>query len=1132
MMSISHAPSLNSFWQFGLIVLSFSSISFSFPPASASTTTLQNHTDRQTLLSFKSLLSDPLGSLASWNNKSLHFCNWWGITCGSRRHPLRVTALNLDSLGLVGPISPSITNLTFLRRIDLSNNQLHGRIPQVLSLLPRLQYLNLSINSLEGEIPSNLSHCPNLKSLSLRNNMLQGEIPSEFGSHRKLQILSASGNNLTGNIPPLLGSSPSLTIVNLQNNGITGGIPSFLANSSFLSVVNLSYNSLTGEIPHSLFNSSSLIAIDLFKNRLTGGIPSLPMIRPSPLLLLGLSMNSLSGSIPPSLGNLSSLLYLYLAENNLEGSIPESLGKIPGLEEIDLSINNLSGRMPPPLYNLSSLACLGVGENRLFGTLPPDLGVTLPNLQSLIMQSNLFHGPIPASLYNASNIQMLDLAMNSFKGSLSSSVGSLKNLVELNLWKNQLQGNVSSVLSSLTNCRLLARLNLQDNKLEGTLPASVGNLSTRLEKLVIGGNQISGTIPVEIGNLVNLTVLFTEKNLFTGSIPPTIGRLRNLNLLDMSGNKFSGPIPSSIGNLTQLSELYMEENELSSNIPASFRDCRNLNILNLSYNALAGSIPKEFVSLPSLTRALDLSHNNLTGSIPMEVGSLINLDCLNISNNRLSGAIPTALGACQHLEYLHLEGNFFQGNIPQSFISLRGLVELDLSRNNLSGGIPEFFGSFSSLQYLNLSVNDLEGEVPKDGVFGNSSETFVFGNKRLCGGDPTLQLPPCSVQASKRNPCKIIIIIIASVVAILFLCFLLISLQLRKRREKSPTVPPMQNRYITISYNDILIATDGFSSANLVGTGSAGSVYKGKLDCEEKFVAVKVFNIQQVGALKSFKTECEIIRNVRHNNLVKIITSCSSMDFAGNDFKALIFEYMPNGSLEEWLHPRAQERHQTRKLNLTQRLNIALDVASALCYLHHNIEVPAIHCDLKPSNVLLDHDMTAHVGDFGLASFLPTSGSTISKNSTGLMGIKGTIGYVAPEYAMGSQISTQGDVYGYGILLLEMLTGRKPTNNMFKDGLNLHKFVDMAFPERVMEILDPQILPDESEEADGNIRNDDFSRMQLRRCIISLIRIGLLCSKESPNERPRMQDVTTKVHAIKEMLSVVEVNEEGANSPE
>ena len=133
---------------------------------------------------------------------------------------------------------------------------------------------------------------------------------------------------------------------------------------------------------------------------------------------------------------------------------------------------------------------------------------------------------------------------------------------------------------------------------------------------------------------------------------------------------------------------------------------------------------------------------------------------------------------------------------------------------------------------------------------------------------------------------------------------------------------------------------------------------------------------------------------------------------------------------------------------------------------------------------------------------------------------------------MGSQISTQGDVYSYGILLLEMLTGKKPTNNMFKDGLNLHKFVNMAFPERVMEILDPQILPDESEEADGNIRNDDFSRMQLRRCIISLIRIGLLCSKESPNERPRMQDVTTKVHAIKEMLSVVEVNEEGANSPE
>ncbi|XP_026666223.1 receptor kinase-like protein Xa21 [Phoenix dactylifera] len=136
------------------------------------------------------------------------------------------------------------------------------------------------------------------------------------------------------------------------------------------------------------------------------------------------------------------------------------------------------------------------------------------------------------------------------------------------------------------------------------------------------------------------------------------------------------------------------------------------------------------------------------------------------------------------------------------------------------------------------------------------------------------------------------------------------------------------------------------------------------------------------------------------------------------------------------------------------------------------------------------------------------------------------------EYAMGSQISTQGDVYSYGILLLEMLIGKKPTNDMFKDGLNLHKFVDMAFPERVMEILDPQILQDESEEVDGNIRYEDFSKTQLRRCIISLIRIGLLCAKESPNEQPRMQDVTTKVCAAKEMLSVVEIIEEGANLPE
>ncbi|XVF41906.1 hypothetical protein PTKIN_Ptkin01aG0318200 [Pterospermum kingtungense] len=198
-------------------------------------------------------------------------------------------------------------------------------------------------------------------------------------------------------------------------------------------------------------------------------------------------------------------------------------------------------------------------------------------------------------------------------------------------------------------------------------------------------------------------------------------------------------------------------------------------------------------------------------------------------------------------------------------------------------------------------------------------------------------------------------------------------------------------------------------------------------------------NLQEEGASRSFLTECKTLRNVRHRNLVKIISACSSIDFHGNPFKALIYEFMPNGSLERWLHESTAANDVPNEgvpniLNFRQRLNVAIDVASALDYLHHQCEVPIVHCDLKPSNILLDHDMVAHVGDFGLARFFPKSMNNYSGNSTSTVGLKGTIGYAAPEYGFGTEATTSGDMYSFGILLLEMFTRKRPTDEMFKDG--------------------------------------------------------------------------------------------------
>ncbi|XP_058109179.1 probable LRR receptor-like serine/threonine-protein kinase At3g47570 [Magnolia sinica] len=238
------------------------------------------------------------------------------------------------------------------------------------------------------------------------------------------------------------------------------------------------------------------------------------------------------------------------------------------------------------------------------------------------------------------------------------------------------------------------------------------------------------------------------------------------------------------------------------------------------------------------------------------------------------------------------------------------------------------------------------------------------------------------------------VIFVAVCLISLLLCFAL--LRRRKSRQKHLHTSCSEDRYKNVSYGELLKVEDGFSSHNLIGVGSYGSVYKGYFVSDGQIVVVKVLNLQRQGASRSFLAECEALRNVRHRNLVNILASCSSIDFKGNDFKALVFKYMPNGSLEEWLHPKIDEEHRPRTLNLIQRLNIAIDAAYALDYLHHHCQTPIAHCDLKPSNVLLDNDMVAHVSDFGIARFLSEAVDDRSTNRTNSIAVKGSSSYVPP----------------------------------------------------------------------------------------------------------------------------------------
>ncbi|XP_070665870.1 probable LRR receptor-like serine/threonine-protein kinase At3g47570 [Malus domestica] len=320
------------------------------------------------------------------------------------------------------------------------------------------------------------------------------------------------------------------------------------------------------------------------------------------------------------------------------------------------------------------------------------------------------------------------------------------------------------------------------------------------------------------------------------------------------------------------------------------------------------------------------------------------------------------------------------------------------------------------------------------GVFENISALSVTGNSRICGGIPSLRLPKCVSKHSKQGLSsrpKIIISAACGVVGLSFAILFVILYRSRKTRPlKSTSGSSLGVSLLKLSYRDLLKATDGFSAANLIGAGSFGSVYKGILD--------------------------------QHRNLVKLLTACSSIDFQGNDFKALVYDFMVNGSLEEWLHNSAQRgdnpTNSQKNLVLIQRVNIAIDIACALDYLHNRSHMPIVRCDLKPSNILLDGDMTACVGDFGLARFLPEASCSFLVHESSSNAIKGSKGYTAPKYGMGSKVSTYGDLYSYGILLLEMITSKRPTNDMFKDGMDLRNFVMMALPERVEEICDPVLV--------------------------------------------------------------------------
>ncbi|KAF3541817.1 hypothetical protein F2Q69_00023657 [Brassica cretica] len=478
-----------------------------------------------------------------------------------------------------------------------------------------------------------------------------------------------------------------------------------------------------------------------------------------------------------------------------------------------------------------------------------------------------------------------------------------------------------------------------------------------------------------------------------------------------------------------------------------------------------------------------------------------------------------------------MAGNDLDGPIPDALAEVKSLEFLDLSSNQLSGVIPPRLQDLQAMKFLNISFNNLEGWVPSRGAFKDRSKVYMEGNPKLC-------IHTCRKTRTHRKLLKVSII--TCVVGLIAIC--VISFLIWKRKEKKSSTSTsssssslLKEPFMKVSYDELRRATETFNPRNLLGVGSFGSVFKGVIRGVD--VAVKVIDLKANGYYKGFIAECEALRNVRHMNLVKLITSCSSIDFKNNEFLALVYEFLSNVSLEEWIKGKHRKPVGTVGLSLEERVNVAIDIASALDYLHNDCEVHVVHCDLKPSNILLTEDMVAKirrhhrtnetvvnialrialslskVGDFGLARVLFDASDDrhhASISSTHVL--KGSIGYIPPEYGIGEKPSQAGDVYGFGVMLLELSSGKSPLDEFFEGDQNLISWISYGFQgNAIMEVIDPKLK-----------RLIDVSGAQLHAkldCLKKTIEVGLACTAYAAGERMNMRDVLRLLKEARACLS-------------
>ncbi|EEC81226.1 hypothetical protein OsI_24274 [Oryza sativa Indica Group] len=956
--------------------------------------------ERKALLSFLADAASRAGDgiVGEWQ-RSPDCCTWDGVGCGGDGE---VTRLSLPGRGLGGTISPSIGNLTALVYLNLSSNSLSGPFPDVLFFLPNVTVVDVSNNCLSGELPSVATGATargglSLEVLDVSSNLLAGQFPSAIWEHTpRLVSLNASNNSFHGTIPSLCVSCPALAVLDLSVNVLSGVISPGFGNCSQLRVFSAGRNNLTGELPGDLFDVKALQHLELPLNQIEGQLDH------------------------ESIAKLTNLVTLDLGYNLLTGGLPESISKVPKLEELRLANNNLTGTLPSALSNWTSLRFIDLRSNSFVGDLTVVDFSGLANLTVFDVASNNFTGTIPPSIYTCTAMKALRVSRNVMGGQVSPEIGNLKELELFSLTFNSFV-NISGMFWNLKSCTNLTALLLSYNFYGEALP-DAGWVGDHIRKV---------------------RVIVLEKSALTGAIPSWLSKLQDLNILNLSGNRLTGPIPSWLGAMKKLYYVDLSGNLLSGVIPPSLMEMRLLTseqamaeynpghlILTFALNPDNGEANRHgrgYYQLSGVAVTLNFSENAITGTISPEVGKLKTLQMLDVSYNNLSGDIPTEL------------------------TSLARLQVLDLSWNLLTGTIPSALNKLNFLAVFNVAHNDLEGPIPTGGQFDAFPPKSFMGNAKLCGR--AISVPCGNMNGATRgnDPIKHVgkRVIIAIVLGV---CFGLVALvvflgcvviTVRKLMSNAAVrdggkgvdvslFDSMSELYgdcskdtilfmseaagetaKSLTFLDILKATNNFSPERIIGSGGYGLVFLAELEDGTR-LAVKKLNGDMCLVEREFQAEVEALSATRHENLVPLLGF-----YIRGQLRLLIYPYMANGSLHDWLHESHAGDGAPQQLDWRARLSIARGASRGVLYIHDQCKPQIVHRDIKSSNILLDEAGEARVADFGLARLILPDRTHVTTE------LVGTLGYIPPEYGQAWVATRRGDVYSFGVVLLELLTGRR-----------------------------------------------------------------------------------------------------------